>query len=143
MANLPLKNKLALVTGGSGDIGAAIARRLARAGAEVVVTYVGAKDSAEAVVNDIQQAGGQGHCRQLDQREPAAIESLMQDIEAHWQQLDILVNNAAWNIGIPFPNLDELTAELWDRVLEPICAARFCWRGLGLSCYRRALVGIS
>ena len=118
MANLPLKNKLALVTGGSGDIGAAIARRLARAGAEVVVTYVGAKDSAEAVVHDIQQAGGQGHCRQLDQREPAAIESLMQDIEAHWQQPDILVNNAAWNIGIPFPNLDELTAELWDRVLE-------------------------
>ena len=118
MTSPALDSKVALIPGGSGDIGGAIARRLAEAGAEVIITYVGAQDSAETVVGDIQQAGGRAHCRQLDQRDPAAIESLMQDIAAEWQQLDILVNNAAWNIGIPFPNLDELTAHIWDRVLE-------------------------
>ena len=118
MTSPALDSKVALITGGSGDIGGAIARRLAEAGAEIIINYVGAQDSAETVVGDIQQAGGRAHCRQLDQRDPAAIESLMQDIAAEWQQLDILVNNAAWNIGIPFPNLDELTADIWDRVLE-------------------------
>ena len=42
----------------------------------------------------------------------------MAEIAEQWQRLDILVNNAAWNIGIPFPNLDDLTADVWDRVLE-------------------------
>ena len=114
MLTTTLNNKVALITGGSGDIGAAIARRLAAAGAEVIVTYVGAKDSAEAVIDDIQNNGGIGHCRQLDQRDPAAITALMADITQRWQRLDILVNNAAWNIGIPFPNLEDLTADIWD-----------------------------
>jgi 3-oxoacyl-[acyl-carrier protein] reductase len=54
----------------------------------------------------------------LDQRDPAAITALMADITQRWQRLDILVNNAAWNIGIPFPNLEDLTADIWDQVLE-------------------------
>ena len=118
MLTTTLNNKVALITGGSGDIGAAIARRLAVAGAEIIITYVGAKDSAEAVIDDIQNNGGIGHCRQLDQRDPAAITALMADITQRWQRLDILVNNAAWNIGIPFPNLEDLTADIWDQVLE-------------------------
>ena len=113
-----LDNQVALVTGASGDIGGAIARHLAGCGAHVVVAFVGAEDKARSAIQDIVEAGGQASMTQLDQRDPEAIEACIAGIgEAHGR-LDILVNNAAWNIGIPFPDLDALTPDIWDRVLE-------------------------
>ena len=113
----PLAGKVALVTGASGDIGGAIARRLGGAGTHVLVAYVGAEEQASATARDINQTGSAGIV-QLDQRDPAAIERCISDIQQHQGRLDILVNNAAWNIGIPFPQLDKLTADIWDRVME-------------------------
>jgi 3-oxoacyl-[acyl-carrier protein] reductase len=120
-----LGGKVALVTGGSGDIGGAIARRLGGAGAHVVVTYVGAADAAAAAVHDIESAGGHASALQLDQRSPEAIEACIRAIAERHRRLDILVNNAAWNIGIPFPDLDALTPDIWDRVLETNLRAPF------------------
>lgn len=124
MAN-QLSNQVALVTGGSGDIGGAIARHLGAAGAHVIVTYVGGKEAAANAVNDIVAAGGSASSMQLDQRDPAAIERGMANIQEQHGRLDIVVNNAAWNIGIPFPNLDDLTADIWDQVLETNLRAPF------------------
>ena len=62
---------------------------------------------------------------QLDQRSPEAIDACMATIAATHGRLDILINNAAWNIGIPFPDLDALTADIWDRVLETNLRAPF------------------
>ncbi len=121
----PLTGKVALVTGGSGDIGAAIAARLGAAGAHVVITYVGAEQAADQVISAIQGGGGQASKQQLDQRDPAAIETCIETLAKVHGRLDILVNNAAWNIGIPFPDLDALTPELWDRVLETNLRAPF------------------
>jgi 3-oxoacyl-[acyl-carrier protein] reductase len=115
---MDLTGKTAFVTGGSGDIGGAIARALAVAGTDVAISYVGHPQGAAATVDAVQAAGRSGLAIQLDQREPAAIEASARAVVERFGRVDILVNNAAWNIGIPFRALDELTADVWDRVLE-------------------------
>ena len=120
-----LEGKVSLVTGGSGDIGNAIAKRLGQSGSTVVITYVGAEDLANQTVDEIKAEGGNAAALRLDQRDPNEIEAIISQISQDQRRLDILVNNAAWNIGIPFPNLEELTAEIWDRVLETNLRAPF------------------
>ena len=120
-----LEGKVSLVTGGSGDIGGAIAKRLGQSGSTVVITYVGAEDLANQAVDEINADGGNASALRLDQRDPNEIETIIGQVSQDYGRLDILVNNAAWNIGIPFPNLDELTSEIWDRVLETNLRAPF------------------
>ena len=120
-----LEGKVSLVTGGSGDIGGAIAKRLGQSGSTVVITYVGAEELENLTVDEITEGGGNASAFRLDQRDPDEIDALISQVSLDHERLDILVNNAAWNIGIPFPNLDELTAEIWDRVLETNLRAPF------------------
>ena len=116
--NANLNGRTALVTGGSGDIGACVSARLAQAGADVIVTYVGQADAAAKVVAGVEAHGRRGMAIQLDQRNPESIDACAATISAKFGGLDVLVNNAAWNIGIPFADLDALDADIWDRVLE-------------------------
>ena len=113
-----LKGKVALVTGGSGSIGGAIAERLAHEGAVVVISYVGFEEGANKTLDAVREAGADGMTLVLDQRDPTSIDRAIQQVVDQYSRLDILVNNAAWNIGIPFPDLDALTPEIWDQVLE-------------------------
>jgi NAD(P)-dependent dehydrogenase (short-subunit alcohol dehydrogenase family) len=128
---MDLKGKVAFVTGGSGDIGGAIARALATAGAEVAISYVGQLDAATATVDALRASGRRSLAVQLDQRDPVAIDAAVSRVVGEFGRVDILVNNAAWNIGIPFTDLEALTADIWDRVLEtnlrgPYLLARAC-----------------
>lgn len=115
---MDLKGKVAFVTGGSGDIGKAIAQALAGAGTDVVVSYVGDAGRANAAVEAIQRAGRKAHAVQLDQRDAKSIDACVGQVIGQFGRLDILVNNAAWNIGIPFSDLEAMTPEIWDRVHE-------------------------
>jgi 3-oxoacyl-[acyl-carrier protein] reductase len=115
---MDLTGKTSFVTGGSGDIGGTIARELAAAGADVVISYIAHPEGAAATVDAVRAAGRRGLAVQLDQRDAAAIDAVVGSVVGQFGRLDILVNNAAWNIGIAFSALDALTAEIWDRVLE-------------------------
>jgi 3-oxoacyl-[acyl-carrier protein] reductase len=115
---MDLDGKTALVTGGSGDIGSAIAGALAAAGVDVAISYVGHLKNAAAVADAVRAAGRRSLAVQLDQRDPAAIDAAADTVVRALGRVDVLVNNAAWNIGIPFTDLDALTVDVWDRVLE-------------------------
>ncbi|MEW2490516.1 SDR family oxidoreductase [Streptomyces sp. NPDC048411] len=86
--------RVVLVTGASSGIGAATARLLAAQGMRVVVNYLRSSTAAEEVVADIEAAGGQAVAVQADVREAAAIESMIEQVQATWGGIDVLVHNA-------------------------------------------------
>lgn len=115
---MDLQGRAAFVTGGSGSIGGTIARALAGAGCNIAIGYVGNRDGADETLDAVEKLGRTACRVQLDQTEPAAIEPAVERAARDLGRLDILVNNAGWNIGIPFPDLDGLTTEIWDRIFD-------------------------
>jgi 3-oxoacyl-[acyl-carrier protein] reductase len=89
-----VKNKVTIVTGASKGIGAAIAQRLAGAGAIVVVNYAGSRKSAEEVVRSIVANGGIATAIQADVSKPDEVKSLFDQTIAQFGRVDVLVNNA-------------------------------------------------
>ncbi len=112
----PLGGKTALVTGAGRGIGTAIAKRLARDGARVIVHYARSAEAAEKLVHEIEGAGGEAFSAGADLADLGQIESLFAAIEAHCPSVDILVNNAGRGSG-GMPTLDTTTPADFEEMI--------------------------
>lgn len=113
-----LKGAVALITGGNGGLGQRICHALAREGVHVAVMYAQSREQAESVARDLasryQVNAAAFAC---DITDSAAVGTLVSDVTRRFGRLDILVNDAAYNKSIPFADLDDLTQEVWDRIM--------------------------
>ena len=115
---MELKGCAAIVTGGSGGLGQRICRALALEGVNVVVNYAESEAKAKSVAADIAKLGVRAVAMRADVTDPAAVTRMVEQATAEFGRVDILVNDAAFNKTIAYPDLDGLTHELWNHILN-------------------------
>jgi 3-oxoacyl-[acyl-carrier protein] reductase/pteridine reductase len=112
-ADLALKNKVALITGGAKRLGKASAVALAGAGADVAITYLRSKREAEETVRDLERLGARAMAMKCDVTDETSVGKAINAVVKRFGGLDILVNNAANYETVEF---DQLTLKQWDGI---------------------------
>ena len=122
MTTTTLTGKIALVTGGSRGIGAAIVRRLSAEGATVVFTYASSADRARQLEAEIEAAGQRAVSVQADSADPQALRAVVARVVAAHGRVDILVNSAG---VLVYKDLDATTLDEYDHVMAVNVRAHF------------------
>ena len=116
---MDLRGAVALVTGGNGGLGQRICHALAKEGAHVAVMYAQSRDQAEGVARELTSSYQiNAAAFACDITDGAAVERLIGDVTRRLGRIDILVNDAAYNKSISFTDLDNLTLEVWDKIMD-------------------------
>lgn len=113
-----LQDQVAIVTGASSGVGAAVARRLAGLGVRVLVNYGKNQAGGEATHAACLAAGGDALLMQGDVSDESACIAMVDAAVARWGRLDILLNNAGTTTFVPHSDLNGLTDEVWARTLQ-------------------------
>jgi NAD(P)-dependent dehydrogenase (short-subunit alcohol dehydrogenase family) len=109
---------VALVTGGNGGLGQRICHALAKEGVHIAVMYAQSRDQAEGVARELASSYQVNAAAfACDIADAAAVKRLVEAVSKRFGRIDILVNDAAYNKSIPFADLDNLTEEVWDKIM--------------------------
>jgi len=115
---MELRGAVALVTGGNGGLGQRICHALANEGVHIAVIYAQSRNQAEGVARELasrHQINAAAFA--CDVTDGVAVQQVVRDVTGRFGRLDILVNDAAYNVAIPFTDLDGLTMEVWDKIM--------------------------
>lgn len=115
---MEINGTVAVVTGGSGGLGGCICRALAAAGANVVVVYSESRDRAETLAAELSEQGPRAIALRANITTPEGIDRLVSGPLDAFGRADILVNDAAYNIGIPYKNIQRLDPQVWSKLLD-------------------------
>ena len=144
---MELACRVALVTGGATGIGRATVLQLVRCGAAgVAINYRTSKDEAERVAAEVRESGADAVCLHGDVRSDKQVRQMVQRVGDHFGRLDVLVNNAGMTHWIPFADLEALSDEIWDEILDVNVKAAFrCTRAAAplLSEARGVVINVS
>ena len=115
---MDLQGAVAIVTGGNGGLGQRICHALAQAGSHIVVVYAQSRVQAQEVASKLQERGVRAEALGCDVTHPQQVQGLVTQVLETFGRVDILVNDAAYNKWIAFQDLEAMTYEEWQKILD-------------------------